>query len=48
MTPVEDEMAWNQGKLEESRKKVLKIADWIIPGHGKMFRNPEKKKNKNL
>lgn len=42
MTPVEDDMAWNQEKLEESRKKVLKIADWVIPGHGKMFKNPEK------
>ena len=26
--------------LQQSRKKVLKFADWIIPGHGKMFRNP--------
>jgi len=34
MTPAEDEMAWDQKKLEESRKKVLEIADWIIPGHG--------------
>ena len=25
-------------KLIESRKKILEIADWIIPGHGKMFR----------
>ena len=25
-------------KLIESRKKILKIADYIIPGHGKMFR----------
>lgn len=24
-------------KLIESRKKVLKLADWIIPGHGKIF-----------
>ncbi|KKR30606.1 hypothetical protein A2715_00270 [Candidatus Woesebacteria bacterium RIFCSPHIGHO2_01_FULL_39_32] len=24
--------------LQESRKKILKIADWIIPGHGKTFR----------
>jgi len=45
MTPVEDEMAWSQEKLEKSRNKVLKIADWIIPGHGKMFRNPRKKGN---
>lgn len=29
--------------LLKSRKKVLKIADWIIPGHGKMFKNPLKK-----
>ncbi len=25
-------------KLTESRKKILQIADWIIPGHGKMFK----------
>lgn len=29
-------------KLKASRKKVLEIADWIIPGHGKMFKNPLK------
>jgi len=29
--------------LIESRKKILKLADWIIPGHGKMFKNPRKK-----
>lgn len=29
--------------LRESRRKVLEIADYIIPGHGKMFRNPHKK-----
>ncbi len=28
--------------LLKSRKKVLKIADWIIPGHGKIFKNPTK------
>lgn len=27
-------------KLVASRKKILKIADWLIPGHGKMFKNP--------
>lgn len=26
--------------LEESRRKILKIANLIIPGHGEMFRNP--------
>jgi len=25
-------------KLIESRKRILDIADWIIPGHGKMFK----------
>jgi glyoxylase-like metal-dependent hydrolase (beta-lactamase superfamily II) len=25
-------------KLKESRKKILEIADYIIPGHGKMFK----------
>lgn len=32
----------DENELEESRKKVLEIADWIIPGHGKMFKNPAK------
>lgn len=31
---------WNA--LVESRTKVLAIADWIIPGHGKIFKNPSK------
>ncbi len=30
----------NKDKLIKSRKKILKIADWIIPGHGKIFKNP--------
>lgn len=25
--------------LTESRKKVLAVADYVIPGHGKMFKN---------
>lgn len=28
--------------LVQSRKLVLEKADWIIPGHGKKFRNPTK------
>src|SRR3989338_4936435 len=28
--------------LRKSRKTVLDAADWIIPGHGKMFKNPRK------
>jgi len=30
----------DKDQLIESRKKILEIADWIIPGHGKMFKNP--------
>lgn len=33
----EDEFATDNEKLKESRKKVLEVADYIIPGHGKMF-----------
>jgi glyoxylase-like metal-dependent hydrolase (beta-lactamase superfamily II) len=29
--------------LDASRKKILLIADYLIPGHGKMFKNPEGK-----
>ncbi len=29
--------------LEISRKKILLIADYLIPGHGEMFKNPEGK-----
>ncbi len=28
----------NEKELEESRRKILEIADYIIPGHGKMFK----------
>ena len=34
---VKDERA-----LKKSREKILKIADWIIPGHGKIFKNLSK------
>jgi glyoxylase-like metal-dependent hydrolase (beta-lactamase superfamily II) len=27
--------------IKESRIKLLDIADWIIPGHGKMFKSPK-------
>jgi len=43
MEPKIDEMAQNQKQLEKSRQKILSIADWIIPGHGKRFKNPRKK-----
>ena len=36
--PENDPYASDKEKLKESRKKVLKIADYIIPGHGDMFK----------
>jgi glyoxylase-like metal-dependent hydrolase (beta-lactamase superfamily II) len=42
MTPETDPIAWKQEALDASRAKVVAIADWIIPGHGKAFRNPRK------
>lgn len=36
--PRRDSMAWNQEILEKSRKKILKVADYVIPGHGKMVK----------
>ncbi len=36
--PEDDAYASDKEKLKESRKKVLEMADWIIPGHGKMFK----------
>jgi glyoxylase-like metal-dependent hydrolase (beta-lactamase superfamily II) len=37
--PKDDAYASNTDKLQESRQTVLKMADWIIPGHGKMYKN---------
>lgn len=34
-----DPFAKDMGELRKSREKVLEIADWIIPGHGRMFVN---------
>lgn len=36
--PKKDPYADNFKKLQESRKKLLKIADYIIPGHAGMFK----------
>ena len=36
--PKEDFFAEDQEKLKESRKLVYKMADWIIPGHGPIYR----------
>ena len=34
----EDPYATDKEKLKASRKKLLEVADYIIPGHGKMFK----------
>ena len=34
-----DEFAENMEDLVKSRKEVLDLADWIIPGHGRLFQN---------
>lgn len=31
-------LAWDEKIQEESRRKLLCIADYIVPGHGKMFK----------
>lgn len=36
--PETDAYATEPEKLRESRQTVLKLADWIIPGHGKMYK----------
>ncbi len=38
----EDPFTKDKKALVQSRKKLLEISDWIIPGHGRMFKNPEK------
>jgi len=35
--PEKDKYATDPKKLEESRKKILETADFVIPGHGEMF-----------
>ncbi|HYK09031.1 MAG TPA: MBL fold metallo-hydrolase [Candidatus Eisenbacteria bacterium] len=34
-----DDFAEKMEELKASRKVVLDLADWVIPGHGKMFQN---------
>jgi len=37
----EDPFTSDRKALLKSRNKILEIADWIIPGHGKMFKSPD-------
>ncbi len=36
--PEDDPYASDKQELEKSRKKVLEMSDWVIPGHGRMFK----------
>ena len=36
--PEDDPYASDKGELEKSRKKVLEMSDWVIPGHGGMYK----------
>ncbi|MFH1506081.1 MAG: MBL fold metallo-hydrolase [archaeon] len=38
-TPEDDPYADDRETLKESRKKLLEIADYIVPGHAGMFKN---------
>lgn len=40
---LEDPFATDTEALKKSRELVLEKADWIIPGHGKKFKNPKRK-----
>lgn len=42
---LKDPFASDETALKKSRELVLKKADWLIPGHGKMFKNPTKQLN---
>lgn len=42
MQPEIDPLAENAAQLQQSRDKVLEVADFIIPGHGSLFKNPQR------
>jgi len=37
--PKDDAYASNIERLKESRDMILKVADWIVPGHGAIYKN---------
>jgi len=39
---LKDKYVKDKEALFISRRKILEMADWIIPGHGKMFKNPKR------
>ncbi|MEO1006995.1 MAG: MBL fold metallo-hydrolase [Planctomycetota bacterium] len=42
MQPEVDPLAEDAEAMEVHRDMILREADWIIPGHGRMFRNPSR------
>jgi len=40
--PHDDAFASNPEKLQDSRDEILRRADWIVPGHGEMYKNKSK------
>ena len=38
-TPEEDQYASDYEKLKESREMVLEMSDWVIPGHGDIYKS---------
>jgi len=38
LSVADDPYADDREKLEQSREKIMKSADYVIPGHGKMFK----------
>ncbi len=36
--PEKDEYADDLKTLKETRKKIIKLADWIVPGHANMYK----------
>jgi len=41
--PEKDPLAQNQEELDKNRAEWVSEVDWIVPGHGAMFKNPKKK-----
>jgi hypothetical protein len=42
MQPEKSPLAQDHDQLDASRLKLLEIADWIVPGHGAPFENPNR------
>jgi glyoxylase-like metal-dependent hydrolase (beta-lactamase superfamily II) len=42
--PADDPFAFNSEELQHSREEIVKMADWIVPGHGPIYRTKKYKK----